>query len=230
MRHALVKRAASRVQRISARRIEIRFIAMIAAVLSVLACTNIALSQTLAALPSSSPHLVRTGKANPTSAWIDFCRRIPVECKIDKAEPAIVMLTPEIWQTLAAINGEVNERIKPMTDWEHWGVVDRWDFPDDGYGDCEDYQILKRKLLAERGLPRRPMRMTVVLDGDGNGHAVLMIRTDRGDFILDNQRSAVLTWKETGYVFVKREGAIGRDWVSLETDASPVATATSDEE
>jgi len=155
---------------------------------------------------------------------------MPAECKIDKAEPAILALTSEVWQTLATVNREVNERIKPMTDMEHWGVVDRWDFPDDGLGDCEDYQILKRKLLAERGLPRRALRMTVVLDGDGNGHAVLMVRTDRGDFILDNQRPAILTWKETGYVFVKREGASGREWVSLETDASPVATATSDEE
>ena len=28
-----------------------------------------------------------------------------------------------------------------MTGLEHRGVVDRWDFPDDGYGDCEDYQL-----------------------------------------------------------------------------------------
>jgi predicted transglutaminase-like cysteine proteinase len=54
--------------------------------------------------------------------------------------------------------------------------------------------LLKRKLLAERGLPRRAMRMTVVLDENRAGHAVLMVRTDRGDFILDNQRATVLPW------------------------------------
>ena len=250
MRHALVKRARSRARRIDPRRVRIR-IARIAAILAALAWASVASAQTLAALsppgsqpavasappaqtlaalPVSSPPLVGTGRAHPTAAWTDFCRRWPAECRIDLAEPAILALTPENWQTLAVVNREVNERIKPMTDWEHWGVVDRWDFPDDGYGDCEDYQILKRKLLAERGLPRRPMRMAVVLDGDGNGHAVLMVRTDRGDFILDNQRPAILTWKESAYVFVKREGANGREWVSLETVASPVATATSDED
>jgi predicted transglutaminase-like cysteine proteinase len=56
-----------------------------------------------------------------------------------------------------------------------------------------------------------------------------MIRTDRGDFILDNQRAPILPWTRTGYVFVKREGQIGRAWVSLETDASPVVTAASEE-
>src|SRR5215207_11705837 len=99
---------------------------------------------------------------------------------------------------LATINRVVNQRIKPITDLKHWGVVDRWDYPDDGWGDCEDYQLLKRKLLAERGLPRRAMRMTVVQDDKGEGHAVLMVRTDRGDFILDNQRAAILPWTRTG--------------------------------
>ena len=43
-------------------------------------------------------------------------------------------------------------------------MPDRWDLPTTGYGDCEDMQLLKRKLLAERGLPRRAMRMTVVIN------------------------------------------------------------------
>jgi predicted transglutaminase-like cysteine proteinase len=73
------------------------------------------------------------------------------------------------------------------------------------------------------------MRMTVVQDYKGEGHAVLMVRTDRGDFILDNQRTAILPWTRTGYVFVKREGQTSRAWVSLETDASPIATAASEE-
>ena len=96
-----------------------------------------------------------------------------------------------------AVNRRVNGKIKPITDKEHWGLVDRWEFPDDGMGDCEDYQLLKRRLLVERGLPRRAMRMTVVIDELGEGHAVLMVRTDRGDFILDNKTSAVLPWDQT---------------------------------
>jgi predicted transglutaminase-like cysteine proteinase len=182
-------------------------------------------AQTLASLPSPSRAIEKNGGARPVAAWVDFCRRYPSECSVDTSEPAAVAMTPEVWRTILSVNRRVNTRIKPKTDMEHWGIIDRWDFPDDGYGDCEDYQLLKRKLLAERGLPRRAMRMTVVIDDLGEGHAVLMIRTDRGDYILDNKTSAVLPWRDTGYTYVKREGQDSTAWVSLGGVGSPVATA-----
>jgi predicted transglutaminase-like cysteine proteinase len=67
-----------------------------------------------------------------------------------------------------------------------------------GYGDCEDYQLLKRRKLVEAGYPHRALRMTVVIDEEGAGHAVMMVRTNRGDFILDNKRNAILPWHKTG--------------------------------
>jgi predicted transglutaminase-like cysteine proteinase len=60
----------------------------------------------------------------------------------------------------------------------------------------------------------------------GAGHAVLMARTDRGDFILDNKRKAVLPWRETGYRYVKREGSDNAAWVWLGNQAAPIVTAT----
>ena len=182
-------------------------------------------AQTLASLPSPSAAIEKNGGARPVAAWVDFCRRHPTECTVDTSEPATITMTPEVWRTILSVNRRTNARIKPKTDMEHWGVVDRWDFPEDGYGDCEDYQLLKRKLLAERGLSRRAMRMTVVIDDLGEGHAVLMIRTDRGDYILDNKTSAVLPWRDTGYTYVKREGQDSTAWVSLGGVGSPVATA-----
>jgi predicted transglutaminase-like cysteine proteinase len=134
-------------------------------------------------------------------------------------------MTSETWRMIVSVNRRVNRRVKPVTDKAHWGVVDKWDFPDDGQGDCEDYQILKRKMLADRGIPRRAMRMTVVIDELNEGHAVLMIRTDRGDYILDNKTSAVLPWDRTGYVYVKREGQDSTAWTSLGGVTSPTATA-----
>jgi predicted transglutaminase-like cysteine proteinase len=178
------------------------------------------------AVPALSVGLEQVGDARPISAWTDFCRRNPEECSIAPDEPERITMTPQIWRTLLSVNKKVNAQIKPMTDIKHWGTVDRWDLPSDGYGDCEDYQLLKRKILAESGLSRRAMRMTVVIDELREGHAVLMIRTDHGDFILDNKTNTVLPWGETGYVFVKREGDNGTSWASLGGVASPVATAT----
>ena len=155
------------------------------------------------------------GDSEPTAAWIAFCKRLPDECRIDLSEPTTIELTPAISELLAATNLRVNTTIRPMTDRQHWGVEDRWDYPEDGVGDCEDFQLLKRKLLAEAGLPRRAMRMTVVIDAEGDGHAVLTVRTDAGDLILDNKRDAVLAWNETGYEFIKREGSDTKAWVAL---------------
>lgn len=169
---------------------------------------------------------VETGPAaRPVAAWTEFCQRMPAECAVDTREPATIPLDTTLWRTLSSVNRRVNGRIKPITDQAHWGVVDRWDFPDDGFGDCEDYQLLKRRMLIERGLPRRALRMTVVIDETGEGHAVLMVRTDRGDFILDNKTNTILSWRNTGYAYIKREGQDGKAWVTLNGGNSPVATA-----
>ena len=169
--------------------------------------------------------LLASGSANPTAGWTNFCLRYPTECAVDPTEPAVISLSAAVWKTLGSINAQVNASVKPMSDRDHWGVEDRWDFAEDGYGDCEDYQIIKRRLLVQAGLPRRAMRMTVVIDEEGEGHAVLMIRTDGGDLILDNKRNAVLPWNRTGYVFVKREGSEGSSWASLGGRTSPTMTA-----
>ncbi|MGF3022333.1 transglutaminase-like cysteine peptidase [Methylobacterium aquaticum] len=182
-------------------------------------------SQTLAALPPVTVPAATVGEARPVPGWTEFCARYTAECAVDVGEPAQVTLTPRLWQTVTGINRQVNTSLRAITDQEHWRVPDRWDLAEDGSGDCEDFQLLKRKLLAQAGLPRRAMRMTVVIDEKGEGHAVLMLRTDRGDLILDNKISAVLPWHKTGYTYIKREGDEGARWVSLGRAVSPVVTA-----
>jgi predicted transglutaminase-like cysteine proteinase len=182
-------------------------------------------AQALAALPSAAAPAAVTGEARPVAAWSEWCRRNPGDCAVNPAEAATIALTPQAWRTIVSVNRTVNRKIEPMTDQEHWGVVDSWDLPTDGFGDCEDYQLLKRRLLVEAGIPRRALRMTVVIDEKGEGHAVLMVRTDRGDYVLDNKIDAVLPWHQTGYVYVKREGHDSTHWVSLGGARSPTVTA-----
>src|SRR5215217_3546965 len=103
----------------------------------------------IAALPLA-PELQASASARPTVAWVDFCQRVPSECSINLSEPEKIKLTWNTWNTIKAINNRVNRSIISLSDQDHWGVADRWDLPNDGYGDCEDIQLLKRKLLAER--------------------------------------------------------------------------------
>ena len=176
-------------------------------------------------LPPGQAALRSAGKAGPTPAWIKFCEQLPQECAVDVSEPDMISLDQQIWDTIVQINEQVNRAILSVTDQDRWGVVDRWDYPDDGLGDCEDIQLLKRKLLVEAGLPRRALRMTVAIDEEGAGHALLMVRTNFGDFILDNKKETVLSWQETGYGYVKREGSDSLDWVWLGDQTALVVTA-----
>ena len=207
----------------SARRTTTHFTALIA--FAGLGLFGTAQAQTMAALPGPSSPAVSIGEARPLLAWTQFCQRYPSECAVQASEPAMIELTSKLWQTIVQVNRKVNTTVEALTDQDHWGVADRWDFAEDGFGDCEDFQVLKRRLLAEGGLPRRAMLMTVVVDEKGEGHAVLMLRTNRGDFILDNKTDTVLPWHQTGYVFVKREGESQTGWVSLGGATSPLATA-----
>lgn len=184
-------------------------------------------AQVVASLPAPTASIESDDrKVKPVAAWTDFCQRMPNECAVDTSEAAVIKMTPQVWKTLVSINRKINKKIKPKTDMEHWGVADRWDIPTDSFGDCEDYQLLKRQILVEKGLSRRALRMTVVIDEQNEGHAVLMVRTDQGDYILDNKTSAILPWSETNYVYVKQEGSDNQEWVSLGSVTSPTTTAS----
>ena len=138
--------------------------------------------------------------------WVDFCGRRPEECSLGKLSPVDVRLTKKTWTTLQRVNKRVNELIEPITNLEHWGtMVDHWDYPIDGKGDCKVYALYKRKLLVEQGFPRQALLMTIVRDLDGEGHAILTVKTDLGEFVLDNLSDQVRPWDATGYSFVKRQ-------------------------
>ena len=163
----------------------------------------------------------------PPIGWVDFCIEYQPECATKQSEPRDVVLSPKAWADMVNVNAWVNQAIKPITDMEHWGVVERWNYPDDGYGDCEDYVLLKRRMLMQAGWPREALLITVVRDKKGDGHAVLTVKTDRGEFILDNQEPQVLSWERTGYRFVKRQAQSDpNSWVLLgEPPAAPAVVS-----
>ena len=137
--------------------------------------------------------------------WVDFCNRYSTECDVQALDAVDIDRTPAALNDMERVNRKVNMAVEPVTDMDHWGVVDRWDYPTDGKGDCEDYALLKRKILMRKGYPRQALLMTVVKDHEGEGHAILTIKTSRGEFVLDNLDDKVLPWADTGYRFIKRQ-------------------------
>jgi predicted transglutaminase-like cysteine proteinase len=157
------------------------------------------------------------GETTIPYGWVDFCNRHAEECALGKLTPVDVHLTRQAWKTLNDVNAMANSAIVPISNLDHWGTtLDHWDYPVDGKGDCKIYALFKRKLLIERGFPRQALLMTIVRDLNGEGHAVLTVKTDRGDFVLDNLADEVRPWNATGYTFFKRQAQDDPNvWLSL---------------
>ncbi|MCX5496932.1 transglutaminase-like cysteine peptidase [Kaistia dalseonensis] len=162
-----------------------------------------------------------TGKTTQPVGHHELCARIPIECRERTATEDAVKLTPVLWQELIAVNDNVNTAIEPVTDKDNYGKDEYWNYPDDGKGDCEDFVLLKRRELLDRGWPAGALLITVVKQVNGDGHAVLTVRTDRGDLVLDNLESRIKLWSDTDYQFVKRQSDVdsGR-WVAIDDDRS----------
>lgn len=174
----------------------------------------------VAMLTSFAANMVVGADTGVPVGYARFCAENPGDCgsaeRHGAARGGKVVLTDANYAQLREVNDDANRRIEPMTDLDHYGEVERWAYPDDGYGDCEDYVLLKRRTLIGLGWPADTLLITVVRDRKGDGHAVLTVVTDRGDLVLDNQEAAILLWHETGYRYVKRQAQENTDkWVSL---------------
>jgi predicted transglutaminase-like cysteine proteinase len=154
------------------------------------------------------------GGTNPPVGYYDFCNRYPAECTVHGTDAA-ELLTEQTWRDLQEVNTLVNRIVAPATDQDIYYRDEVWTLPQ-AYGDCEDYVLLKRKWLVERGWPSGALLVTVVFDEVGDGHAVLLARTSRGEFVLDNKTDRLRRWYDTAYRFVKRQSTVDPNrWVSI---------------
>lgn len=166
---------------------------------------------------ANSPFMRVFGRSLPPIGHVTFCKDFPAECTpVNKKQRSPkVQLTWKRKVELRDINNLVNRMVKPASDMSLYGRIEHWTYPD-GMGDCEDYVLLKQRMLIERGWPAGALLITVVLDENNEGHAVLTVRSSMGDFLLDNKRDDIRTWNDSPYVFVKRQSARDpRVWVSL---------------
>ena len=180
---------------------------------------SILAAQATMAAPANIPV---AGATNQPIGHYEFCKQFASECSAISSDKGPLVLTQESWKAILKVNYDVNAAVQPMTDMEIYGVEEHWAYPTT-VGDCEDYVLLKRKMLMKAGISPSNLLITVVLQPNGEGHAVLTVRTDRGDFVLDNMRNKVLIWSETEYRYLKRQSSrhAGK-WVKLQdgrTDA-----------
>ncbi|WP_244618793.1 transglutaminase-like cysteine peptidase [Rhizobium sp. 18065] len=176
---------------------------------------------------ATSANMRVIGKANPPIGHYEFCKTYSGECSKTGSDTGPLGLTEPLWKEILEINYTVNSQITPLTDMEIYGVEERWAYPRT-VGDCEDYALLKRKMLIDKGVDPSNLLITVVLQPNGEGHAVLTIRTDHGDFVLDNMRNKVLLWSDTEYTYLKRQSSEDpARWVKLQDGRASVVGSVS---
>lgn len=159
--------------------------------------------------------------------FISFCVRFADQCREAPGASQSVSLTAQTWQTMQQVNASVNDAIWPEEDEKHYGREEYWTIPTDGYGDCEDFALTKRKQLMAAGFPEPSLRIAVVDTPQQARHAVLTVVTDKGDFVLDNLQSGVAPWNSLGYRWIERQDPkrpLG--WVSLEDAGAPAPIVT----
>jgi len=166
--------------------------------------------------------MVTGGMTSQPIGHYDFCKANPAECSIRPNKLAPATMSDALMRKLSSVTSKVNAAVKPMSDDDIYGKDEVWAYPDKGVGDCEDYVLEKRRTLSRQGMSLANLLTTVLRKPDGEGHAVLTVRTDKGDFLLDNLTDKVRQWDETDYTFLKRQSIenTGR-WVSIR-ESQPV--------
>jgi predicted transglutaminase-like cysteine proteinase len=155
--------------------------------------------------PQKAAFMGSFGNSLPPIGYVTFCRSHEAECRPSGPIVEREKLTAQRRNELEWVNRYVNHSVKPVTDLELYGKAEYWNYPTSSKGDCEDYVLLKRRMLIDRGWPESTLLITVVRDENDEGHAVLTARTDGGDLILDNKSQEIVRWVDTPYTYVKQQ-------------------------
>lgn len=166
------------------------------------------------------------GRTSQPIGHYEFCQREPQECRQKTPRQAPVKMSEQLWAALVRVNDDVNIEVMPKTDMEMWGVEEFWSYPTN-VGDCEDYVLEKRRRLMAMGVPAGDLLITVVQQPNGDGHAVLTVRTSGGDFVLDNLDPSVRRWSETVYTYLKRQSERNSGaWIAINDSRSTIAVGS----
>ena len=163
----------------------------------------------------------------PPLGFIGFCLNDPTQCEGGTDTPKSMQLTQARWNELNTINDYVNTNVPQIEDIANYGVSEKWSYPNASGGDCEDLVLLKRKMLIARGWSPADLLISVVREWNGNGHAILVASTDKGELVLDNKNWAIVAWNETPYTWIKRQSR-ERPYIWVDLDQKTFRTAAND--
>ncbi|KQT51970.1 hypothetical protein ASG43_20995 [Aureimonas sp. Leaf454] len=141
----------------------------------------------------------------PPLGYAIFCLNNPGDCR--QGGERQVRYTSGLLSKLNAVNQSVNRQIRYKKDGRDvWKASVR-------SGDCEDYVLTKRKQLIRLGLSPSALRVAAVRTSRGEGHAVLVVKTDRGELVLDSIKKTITRRQNTSYTWIAMASENPRRWI-----------------
>lgn len=168
------------------------------------------LATAIAAVTLASAGVTITTSTAQAAAPLGYqlmCLRNPQAQECRGGGASSIAATNQVMDVLGRVNTHVNAAITPR----HDGAADAWSVGATA-GDCEDYVLAKRSALIDAGLPASALRIAYVKIPSGEGHAVLVVKTGEGDFVLDNLNRSIRHLHQTGYRVVSMSGADPSNW------------------
>lgn len=179
----------------------------------------VALGATTLAAPQSTeaaigPKFLQAKMNAPApSAAQNLCQKYDWACK---TSGSFRKLTQDDIDLVRKVNLKVNRQIREVSDSRQYRKLDYWTLPLSARGDCEDFALLKKQQLVAAGFAPERLLIATVLDHNRQGHAVLILRADSGDYVLDNLTNRIKPWQSTRYIFLRMQNPDApRKWVGL---------------
>lgn len=97
----------------------------------------------------------------------------------------------------------MNQKVRSVADSVQYGAKEVWSLPSTRGGDCEDYALAKKHDLIGKGVPAQRLLLATVFGQRTGSHAVLILRLDDGDYVLDNMTDDIKHWSKTKYTFLR---------------------------
>lgn len=190
-----------------------------ATVISACALSTVLSIQSAVAAPLlRTPSIVDLQSARPMAfggttsvprGYYDLCRGGHAVCRqvgargLGTDRRGVVILTDAALGQIASTNLSVNRGMRSRSDSGQHGVEDRWTVGG-RVGDCEDFALTKKKQLMAAGWPSSALLVALArTPRTRQEHAVLVVRTDRGDLVLDNLTDRIRSWNRTGLQWTK---------------------------
>lgn len=158
-------------------------------------------------------------------AHVRFCLANPAECRERKVvfRGGPVKLTEAKRRELMRVNAEVNRDIIGTPAAGETVATEKWLISPER-GDCNDYAVTKRSKLIAKGWPSRALLLAEVVVPWGEHHLVVVVRTDKGDLVLDSLNANLRTPAKTGYEWVRVESPVNpKYWSKVAQPATEVA-------